>query len=329
MTAQPELRSVTFLNPKGFKLFGMMHTPPQPRRDVGIIILSPGIKNRVAPHRLYVKMARRFCDLGFRVLRFDPEGLGDSEGNINEKFTADLYGSIQVGRFIEDTTCAMDWMEKECRVSRFILAGLCGGAITGLLTGARERRVDALLGLGIPVILDSADVNPSKYITVGQLTSLREKYKKKLLNPSAWFRFLTFRSDYGILLKSFLAAWPGKWSNGEKPNEIAKRIDGEKQGQEGDNSNPLFPAAFQGMLSSNRSILFIFSESDRLYWEFEEKFVRRYPENGHAEGGLLSVKVTKEANHIFSFSEWQDDMFGVAISWLERSYTSSLASIPR
>lgn len=306
---------VVFANQSGKNLFGMLHVPPRDRKDTAIIILSPGIKNRVAPHRLYVKMARRFCELGFHVLRFDPEGLGDSEGEIDERFTANLYGSIQVGRFIEDTACAMDWMEKEYGISRCILAGLCGGAITGLLTGARDRRVVALLGLGIPVILDSADIDPSRYITAGELMGLREKYKKKFLNPNAWFRFMTFRSDYRMLFKSFLVSG-SKTASDNKPAIACSKIDKKNQIQAIDNFNVLFPAALNGMLSGNRPILFIFSESDRLFWEYEEKFVRRYPEKEQGERSLLTVKVTKDANHIFSFSEWQKDMIQESVSWL-------------
>lgn len=317
MTEEIEIRPVVFTNRGENTLFGMLHVPPQPRKNAGIIMLSPGIKNRVAPHRLYVKMGRRFCSLGFHVLRFDPEGLGDSEGEINEVFTANLYGSIQVGRFIEDTVCAMDWMERECGISRFILAGLCGGAITGLLTGARDRRAAALLGLGIPVILDSADIDPSKYITTGELMGLREKYKKKFRNPNAWFRFLTFRSDYRMLFKSFFSSRLDVRSD-KSTNENNKMIDGVKRSHVKDNFNTLFPAAFKGMLSGNRPVLFIFSESDRLYWEYREKFIRRYPDNNSGERRFLTVKVTKEANHIFSFSEWQKDMFKESMSWLER-----------
>ena len=317
MTGGEEMIPVVFANQSGKNLFGMLHVPPRDRKDTAIIILSPGIKNRVAPHRLYVKMARRFCELGFHVLRFDPEGLGDSEGEIDERFTANLYGSIQVGRFIEDTACAMDWMEKEYGISRCILAGLCGGAITGLLTGARDRRVVALLGLGIPVILDSADIDPSRYITAGELMGLREKYKKKFLNPNAWLRFMTFRSDYRMLFKSFLASG-SKTASDNNPGAVTSRIDSRNQVQAIDNFNTLFPAALKGMLSGNRPILFIFSESDRLFWEYEEKFVRRYLENEQGERSLLTVKVTKDANHIFSFLEWQEDMHRRSCDWLKK-----------
>jgi len=39
------------------------------------------------------------------VLRFDFYGLGDSEGEIREPMLADLYGSIQMGRYVKDTRC--------------------------------------------------------------------------------------------------------------------------------------------------------------------------------------------------------------------------------
>lgn len=315
-----EVKPIVFENLKGHRLFGMLHVPENQRRDVAIIILSPGIKNRVAPHRLYVKMARRFVDRGFQVLRFDPEGLGDSEGDIDEKFTANLYGSIQVGRFVDDTICAMDWMETERQISCFVLSGLCGGAITGLLTGSRDKRVDALLGLGIPVILDSMDIDPSAYMTQGQLAGLREKYQKKVFNPTAWLRFLTFRSDYRLLLKSFWASKSRTLSADGKPVRVGKAVGDEGQGQPRDNFNPLFSAAFEKMLSANRAIHLIFSEADRLYWEFEEKFVQGNPDRCSTGKDLLSVSVIKGANHIFSFSEWQEDMFQTAASWLESRY---------
>ena len=131
---------VTFSKKNDCRLFGILHEPENPISDIGIILLSPGIKGRVAPHRLYVKMADRFCNLGFPVLRFDPEGLGDSEGGIDEEWIADVYGTIEQGGVVLDTTRAMDWMEEQSRIKRFILAGLCGGAITGLLAGAQDYR---------------------------------------------------------------------------------------------------------------------------------------------------------------------------------------------
>ena len=77
--------AVTFENKKGEKIFGIVHIPdltPFGEKKVGINLLDPGIKYRVAPNRLNIKLARRLCQNGYYVLRFDPAGIGDSEGEL-------------------------------------------------------------------------------------------------------------------------------------------------------------------------------------------------------------------------------------------------------
>lgn len=308
-----------FRNKKGLKLFGMLHTPSDSKRDVGIIILNPGIKNRIAPHRLYVKMSQHFCELGFNVLRFDPEGIGDSEGEIDERFAADFYGTVQVGRFIDDTICAMDWMEHKLNVRRFILTGLCGGAITGLLTGAQDNRVDSLIGLGMPVILDGSNVNHFKYITEGQLRRVREGYLKKVKTIRAWFRFLTLRSDYRTILKSLLLTLRRNAHNDKKRLYRNQHTVDKDLSKQNANFNPHFPSSFSRLIST-RKMLLIFSENDRLYWEFDEKFMKHYQTSFRKYMSNLEIYISKEANHIFSFSEWQEDMLSVSSSWLNKNY---------
>jgi uncharacterized protein len=103
----------------------MYHHPAEGRsaRKTAIILLSPGVKMRVAPHRLYNQMAEQFSANGFPVLRFDFWGLGDSEGKCPEELLADLYGEIQVGRYIQDCQCAMRWISGEKGIDRFVLEG--------------------------------------------------------------------------------------------------------------------------------------------------------------------------------------------------------------
>jgi len=309
---------VSFKNTTGAKLYGMLHSPAKQKKNTGIILLSPGIKSRVAPHRLYIKMANNFCDMGFEVLRFDPEGLGDSEGEILEKYAADVYGSIQVGRFVSDTIIAMDWMEKECGVSKFIISGLCGGAITGLLTGAMDKRVECLIGLGIPVILDSENVDQLKYITEGQLGRLHDGYIKKIIDPRAWLRFLSLKSDYRIMFKSLMQPLK-KYIN----ENLAKSLKNNNREEKivnkiSDNFNALFPNAFMEMVS-DRKIFLIFSGSDRLFWEFEEKFKNPYNNDIEKHKENYQIDIINEANHIFSFKEWQQEMLDKSCSWLERN----------
>jgi hypothetical protein len=257
--------------------------------------------------------------MGFCVLRFDPQGIGDSEGEIEERMAAEFYASVQVGRFVNDTIDAMDWMEKQHGISRFILTGLCGGAITGLLTGAMDQRVHSLLGLGTPVILDSASTDQTKYMTRGQLEGLRKGYLRKLLDIKSWVRFLSMKSNYRVILKSMLTVAKGKVGNSRTNNNdsVSSTNPGE---QTGNNFNRYFPQALHNMLSS-RKVLLIFSEADRLFWEFEEKYMPSYKSEFDKYKRNIEIFITKDANHIFSFKEWQEQMLTVSCSWLDRNYS--------
>lgn len=312
--------SVSFLNKDGLKLFGILHQPAINKfKDKAIIILSPGIKSRVAPHRLYVKMARQYVAMGFNVLRFDFSGLGDSEGIVDYENVADFYGAVQVGKYIADTTVAMDWLSSTYNISKFILVGLCGGAITGLLTGAQDSRVDSLIGLAIPVTLDGANVDHAQFITQGQLKKLTKGYINKLFHLKSWFRLLTFQSDYRVILKSARQMF---YSKKENVSSNALPMKSSVKGQHNDNFNQLFPQAFFNMTSSSRKVLLVFSGSDRLGWEFEEKFLLPYKEKLDSVKQSYKLHTIVDANHILSFPEWQDEFFNITTKWLFNNYDS-------
>jgi alpha/beta superfamily hydrolase len=309
---------VKFRNKAGLNLFGILHRPQISRENgITIILLSPGVKMRVGPHNLYIKMTKLFLDMGFSVLRFDFFGLGDSEGELEEDMLADVYNHIEVGRYVDDTIISMDWLEKNYGFNRFILGGLCGGAITALLAASRDNRVVGILSLGMTSVLASFAADPAKYITQGQLKRLRDGYLRKLLKPKSWIRLLTLQSDYWIILKSTVQPLFKrikvmlKLNRNEKTTTIitAKSIQ--------DNSNPLFASAFFRCMERNIPILLIFSGADRLYWEFEEKFMQpRKDELDRIEKKYFSIHIVDKANHVFSFKEWQDEMLGVSKQWL-------------
>jgi len=307
---------VVFENLNNFNLAGILHkATADSSRDIAVLLISPGFKGRVAPHRLYVKMANRFNDLGFDVLRFDPEGIGDSEGEIIEDQAADVLSSIEIGRYITDTISAMDWMEKEHGAKSFILSGLCGGAITGLLTAAEDTRVDSVLGLGIPVVLSSLKrQDPYAYISQGELRGMRKRYIMNAINLKKWWRFLTLRSDYRMIFKSiFMSAKPSEnqaSSYGRKKPDLTKSS----------NLNPLFVKSIFSVLHSSRDICLIFSERDRLYYEFEEKFIARYQQDFQKFHNRCEISVVKDANHIFSSPQWVESMLSTACEWLIRKY---------
>jgi uncharacterized protein len=305
-------RPVTFTNRQGHVLAGILHEPSPARHDCAIILLAAGVKARVGPHGLYPQLARAFLEHGFPVLRFDFWGLGDSEGTASERLLADLYGSVSCGRYVDDTKTAVAWTCETLGVSKVILAGLCGGAITGLLAGAGDPRVAGLLGLGLPISVDGSNVDKVKYMSIGQLEGIRSKYVRKLMDFESWKRLLTMKTDFRLLLRALTA--PLKRRPASKPVAATEAPD--------DNTNPYFRPSLLKMIDAKQPVLLIFSESDRLYWEFRERFVDRYQFDVAAHPDVLEVAIVKNANHIFTFKEWQLDMLGRAAAWLQERFPS-------
>jgi pimeloyl-ACP methyl ester carboxylesterase len=324
--ARSSVTPITFPNQAGLRLFGMLHQPAVPREGAEtVLILSPGVKMRVAPHRLYNKLAERFVAMGYPVLRFDFHGLGDSEGAAPETLLADFYGATQLGRYVGDTLAAMDWMQRTYGTSRFIAAGLCGGALTGLLTAAHDPRIVALCAISIPVILDGSDRDPARYMTAAQLTATRTGYFRKLRVAEwrSWVRLLTFRSDFRMIARALFKPIQARIRRSKSTPENARAA------VQPDNTNPLFAPAFRSMVSTSRHVLLVFAESDRLFWEFEEKFLRRHGPSLEPHTAWYRVHVTPQANHIFSSSEWQEDLFEQCCGWLEgRAATTGQRTAP-
>jgi hypothetical protein len=301
-----------FANRAGDRLFGVLDSPASPVGGLGVILLSPGVKMRVGPHRLYLRLVDLSLRLRLPVLRFDFYGLGDSEGTLDEQLMRDVYNHIEVGRFVGDTLAAMDWMERHHGINRFILCGLCGGAVTGLLAGSRDSRVVGLLALGITPVLASRAADPGLYMTVGQLERLKRGYLSKLTSPRSWLRLLSFKSDYRVIWKALTVGQ--RASPAARPSPVA----------EDDNASPLFPPAFMSMLSSRRPMLLVFGGSDRLAWEFEEKFVARHREALAKLPALYDVHVVPQANHVLSQEEWQKETVEVSTSWLLKRFSQDL-----
>ena len=153
-------KPITFQNKNGKKLFGIVHVPDKDspfNKRVGINLLNPGIKYRIAPNRLNVKLARRLCGQGYFVLRFDPEGIGDSEGELPEGILVpDIWEKIQTGLLVDDTITANDFFMQNYSIEKLTLIGNCGGAITALLTSKEDKRVSSLVLIDVPVNLRTA-----------------------------------------------------------------------------------------------------------------------------------------------------------------------------
>jgi alpha-beta hydrolase superfamily lysophospholipase len=114
--------------PRSFGVqFGILATPDTAsgRAPLGLVLLNGGAVRHTGPNRMWVEAARRWARRGVPVLRFDIEGLGDSDGDERPYVAnAALYDpelARQASEAIADLTGAGV-------ANRWIVAGLCAGA---------------------------------------------------------------------------------------------------------------------------------------------------------------------------------------------------------
>jgi len=303
-------RYVEFLNRQGQLLRGILHEPDSRlERRICVLLLSPGIKGRVGPHRLYLKLAARLVPLGFHVLRFDYFGLGDSSGELGENELSEVYAAIQSGRYVDDTVSAMNWAQEVLGISRFVGSGLCGGSISALLTAAQDPRIESLLGIGLPTALDGRPENRARSLTQRQLDDFRDGYNRKLLDPRSWLRLLSGKTDYAALWRSL------RGRRAKSGTEASKA-----ESPPSDNTNPRFAPAFRAVIESGRRMLLIFSANDRMHYEFQEKFEERHPEIASVRDGIYETVVIEKANHVMSDRASVAAFLDHADRWLTTRY---------
>lgn len=105
----------------------------KPDRAPAIVLLNAGLLHKVGPNRLSVEMARAVASRGFRALRFDLSGIGDSR-----------MAAAQVPareRAVSDVQSAMDFLKQRYGAERFVLAGLCSGSDNAHHTSLQDDRV--------------------------------------------------------------------------------------------------------------------------------------------------------------------------------------------
>lgn len=312
--------AVTFKNKKGQKLFGIVHIPDKSRfsdRKIGVNLLNPGIKYRVAPHRLNVKLARKLCEQGYYVLRFDPEGIGDSEGELPEGMPiADVWGKIQTGLFVEDTVIANDFFIEKYDINELILIGNCGGAITSLLTSREDQRINALCLIDTPVYLWNSKMSFADTIIKGgdKADRLFSEYLKKIFNLKTWYNFCTLKSDYKTAWKVSKIKFQEKIipllkNNGSKKIE---ELCSEK------NLNIQFFKSFDSFISKKKPILFISAGNDPGIETFQNYFQnsylkKRFQDNRHEKTDFYFIE---NANHIYTLTEWQERLISKISEWI-------------
>ncbi|UCF06435.1 MAG: alpha/beta fold hydrolase [bacterium] len=357
-------RIVSFRSTTGDRLNGVLYLPDaEQRENTAFIFTHGGLIGMNGAFRFNTRAARRFAGAGYPSLCCDTQGMGRSSGAIGNIDQRVLFRKIQDGLFAGDVAAAADFLREQIGVTRVVLFGVCGGAITNIITHARFESINGSVLLSIPVMLSGLSHEQVR-MSEGFARFYLGMYLRKVFNPVAWWRFLTLQSDYKMIFKSLeisgsgvcgrllggkrKAARPGSRKGKPTGTRVTAAVNGRRCACDGTaaasaGSRGLDGAATRALdktsavtgssiefnfeyLDSYRSIvergdkvLFIFGENDNFKWEFNSEFAERYPEDLEMAKGLIRFEEVQHANHMYTLREWQDEIIGRVLAWIERT----------
>lgn len=171
-------------------LAAIVTDPPHGAAAAGIaaICLNAGVIHRVGPSRLYVHVARALAAAGWTAARFDHSGLGDSpvrKDGLPFEQTAVL-----------EAREVMEAVRQSRGIERFVLIGLCSGAVTAFDTALIDDRVIGVLMINPWGFDQSAEWNDY----VANRGRARKYWRRSVFSLDSWRRALTGRIDYRRLV---------------------------------------------------------------------------------------------------------------------------------
>ncbi len=290
----------------GNRLPGILSRPERPLPGgPGVVIMSPGLKHRVGPHRMTIKLARLFVELGLPVLRFDFHGTGDAEGELDDRSVPILHEAIQNGLFATDAREAVATLCEATGLDRVIVCGLCGGAITGLYAAELDSRVDGLIGFQLPVKVLDLEADYADQISSGYSDFILTLYLKKIFRPEAWKNFLSGKSEYTLIWKT-------------ATRRLARLLGLGKDAGAGipEGMNLNFLRAYDA-IAGRVKMQWIYSEEELTRHDFEGDFEEICLDGRDRPYDKV---VLPDANHEFAPDLAQAALFAEIAAWLKRNY---------
>ncbi|MES2088201.1 MAG: alpha/beta fold hydrolase [Patescibacteria group bacterium] len=144
------MEKVRIPNSKGVNLSAVMHRPKFETSKLAI--LCPGYLDTKDYDHL-VALAETLVGQGYTVVRFDPTGTWESEGDISEYTTT---------QYLSDVKSVLEYMLRKGNYKQILLGGHSRGGMVSVLYAARDPRISMVLG-----IMPSSPFSLDKKITEG------------------------------------------------------------------------------------------------------------------------------------------------------------------
>lgn len=251
-----------------------------------VIVWNAGLLHHVGPHRLFVDLCRQLAGAGFPALRFDLGGIGDS---------TPAGGTLPAEeRAIAEIREAMDFLAATRAAQRFVLVGLCSGAVDAHHVAVADERVCGA------VMLDGYGYRtPGFYL---------RHYRSRLLNPAGWVR----------RAHRLASVWPVGASGSSTANEAVQKLNYRR-----------FPPRhqvcreLQRLIARDVDLLYVYSGGVDGYYNHLGQFRRMLP--GVRSGSHLQVAYVPEADHLQTLLETREKLVRLVCDWTTAKFAGRAA----
>ena len=179
----------------GAELVAVVHEPAGPPLSV-TVLLAGGVLPRMGVNRVLVRMADRLASAGHRVVRVDPQGIGESTGTLPDEPFFDLLRRVESGAFVDDVRRTAEAVAPQDAEIPLVLFGTCGGGITALRVAEQLECVTGVIAVGVPLKRSGARIPPGfarrteRRRALRQLAQLRHRTGsgrlRRVIRPLVW-----------------------------------------------------------------------------------------------------------------------------------------------
>ncbi len=299
-------------------LFGILSEPEQntcSNRPL-ILLLNAGAAYRVGPNRLSVDLARTLSAQGFRCLRMDLCGLGDSvmtdASGENNSYPATAFRDMDIA--INHLSITLD-------TKQVVLMGLCSGAYHSFQAAAR---------FSSSILVESVIINPLTFfwkegmsLEIPSAKHLKDLhyYMQFTFHPKKWLKLILGQTKIGMrgAIRMLLSRMRTPTLTDEQPVDESARETLEHVLTNIEEEN--IPRDLTRIVKRGRRLSFFFARTDPGYSILQfaaKRSMHRLHRSGH-----LDLTFIENADHTFSSRGPRHQMIAAIANKLGARYKSS------
>lgn len=283
------------------RYFGIVSEPASGNaKSTSVVLLSGtyGGTTTLGRNRIWMKMARSLSDRGYRVLRFDYAGIGDSVGEaVCYELEKPAVAELKAGFELLESRGAED----------FVVVGTCYGSRTALVGSAGDPRVRGVNLLVPPVGSGTKGIGGAEHLAEfhGSASLIRKAFSRRILKKLLHNKRARESARQVVTLKaqSILRSDSAKEGEAEQSRDAA--VD--------------FYRPLRQLLEDNVPVHILYGTEDFFLTQFEQAREGKLGQMLDAHSDLIEVVTIPGIVRGFLSMRVQDAVIDSVVEWVDRT----------